>query len=902
MLPQTQKPSVTVIHRTPFSLGVPDVWQWPAGQTIAEIVRRVPLAERDEFERRGVVVLNGHEIHKGLWHVVKPRADRGAIVTLHMPVRGASGSQGGGARKQAVAIVAAIAIAVASAGLASGAGATLLGLGAGFASGTLGATLLATAVAFAGSILVASLTSSPTRQSDSSDVAAGADASSLEPSSVQGNVLQPNTPIPRVIGTRRIFPPLAAEPTLEYVGQDEIAHALFVLAGPHAIANPKFGETAYDPSTTDGDIVLQTYDGLSGSTVPDYPQRYSRTFPVNVDLSKHGNDPQNLAQYAPPLPLWHGTNTAEAPNEVWLHFLLAGLIRSQAPTELLRVPIRIRLRRRGDPDWRYLPELHYMDATQSQRRFQVKLKFGESFAGPFPQPSATRGFVEARKSVPAQNVAPTGAVWDADAYFSAGAGNDVYSSTTYTTTRVKNVDLQADVATIYLAEADWTPGIYDIEVKRGSAFRNADFTSSTYTLSGSVLDFFGMRETQILPLTYDGLYDQINFVRAVSVRNSAPLQQTHLSIMYVQAINRQAGNFSVEASGYVRDYSAGAWTNLITTSNPAPHFRDMLVGTLNFNAMPTTMLDDASLIEWRDVCDSEGYRCDLVVEGNALYETMRIVASCGYARPYASELWGVIRDYDRSAEAPVQIFSPRNSRGFAWQKAFARVPDGLRVNYRDETAEYAGRQLVVYRNGVSQLDARTEQITYDGLIDRDQIIQRANFDLAQAIYRTAIYTLEAPVESIVCRRGSLVGVNHDILMRHTGWARILDVNRDASGYVVSILLDTQIDVYNNADMLAQTDMLAVTDMSVVGLKTAIAIRRTNGNNSIHVVTASASQSDLVTLAAPLNDSGDTVEGCLVVAGISGNEYKRLIVSEIAPGANLTASLTLVDEAPELWAA
>lgn len=888
---------ITVVHRSPFVLGDPDVWTLPLSTTIAQIVARVPLQERALFMRRGVVMIDGHEVYRGCWHVTRPR--NGTAVTLHMPLRGGEG--GGGSSKQVMAIVAALAITIASAGAAAGLFGTALGIAA-IGPTTLGATLLAGAISFGGSMLVASLSSTPVKQQDSSDTQRGNDAASLDPASIQGNVLQPNTPLPRVIGTRRIHPPFVTEPTAEYVGQDEIVHAVYSLAGPHAVSLPRFGSASYDPAELDSDIALELYDGLPDSELPDYPERYSRTFGPGVQLSTHGHDPIDLSKFQEPLPVWHGSNTADDADEVWLHFLLSGLIQQASPSDPLRVPIRIRMRLRGTPTWRYLPELHYQDVTQSQRRFQIKLRFNETFPGPFSQPPNNRGFVEARKAVPAQNVSPLGAVWNCDSYFSAGAGDDDYTAGTYSTTKIRNINIEPDCVTVYLSDAAWPAGIYDIEVKRGATIRNALYTPSTYVYNGNVLDLFGMRASLALPLTHEGLFDRIDYVRTVSIRNMAPIAQAGSNaMMYVTATNRQVGNFSVEASGYVHDVDGGGnWTQYVTTSNPAPHFRDILTGTLNFNPLPMSMLDDASLLEWRNVCASEGYRCDMVVEGGSIFETLRLVASCGYARTYSSEVWGVIRDYDRSAEAPVQIFSPRNTRGFSWQKAFPRLPDGLRVNFRDEDAEYSGRQIVVYRNGINQLNAQTEQITYDGLVSRDAVIERAAFDLLQGELRSAVYSFEAPVESIVCRRGSLVGLNHDILLRQTGSARVLDVTRNGGGNVVSLTLDTDVELFNSVDMVGLSDVLSVTDVMGVGLQSSVAVRHSDGTNSVHPLTGASGYSGVVTFATPYDDDNTIEDGNLLVVGITGNEYKRLIVTEIAPGRDLTATLTLVDEAPKLW--
>src|SRR5690606_32790901 len=103
--------------------------------------------------------------------------------------------------------------------------------------------------------------------------------------------------------------------------------------------------------------------------------------------------------------------------------------------------------------------------------------------------------------------------------------------------------------------------------------------------------------------------------------------------------------------------------------------------TLNYSALPDYMRDDASILAWRDDIFANGWQCNLVAENRTVEDVLKMVASCGYAQPWYSEKWGVVRDYDRTGEVPVQIFSSSNARGFMWRKAFANLPSGLRVNF-----------------------------------------------------------------------------------------------------------------------------------------------------------------------------------------------------------------------------
>ncbi|WP_186389463.1 hypothetical protein, partial [Stappia sp. TSB10P1A] len=345
---------------------------------------------------------------------------------------------------------------------------------------------------------------------------------------------------------------------------------------------------------------------------------------------------------------------------------------------------------------------------------------------------------------------------------------------------------------------------------------------------------------------------------------------------------------------------------LAPSRNPAPWLLEAMTGRLNADPIPLDVVDLDGVLAWRSDCYAQNYTCDMVAEGESLSDLLRIIASCGYARPYQSEVWGVIRDRDRSAEAPVQVFSPRNMSKFRWTRAFARIPAGLRVTWKDALALGRERQAIVYRRGAAGTDARTEQVSYEGLVDEDKVRRRAAFDLAQAEHRSAFYDFTAPAEAIRCRRGSLIAVNHDVLTRHSQYGRIVSVTT-SGGNVTGIVLDCTIEVANTADMLATANLLAVPDMLDVGTRTGIAIRRGDGATSVHALSTAPGTTDTLTFATPVPNvivAGQPAidAGCLVVVGTIGREYRRMIVSEIRNGKGLTAQITAVDEAPQIWEA
>lgn len=1267
--PADRPAHLATIWRAPMALGSPRIDLWPQGLSVAEIVARADYLP-PEFGATGVVTIDGEPVPRAMWRHVRPKAGtaagRSIHVTFHAPVR-----EGGRGGKQILAVVAAIALTFATAGIAS-AGIPALGL----AAGSLGAKLIATSVGIVGSLVISAIAAPPTRGAE-----AGADGAggALDPVSLQGNVLQPNASVPRVIGTRRVYPPFASQPVIELVGQDELAEAVHVLAGPHKLRDIRLGETTWDGLAGEGDsgLEIEIREGRPGEPAPSLVCRIGRTDDLGVQMSVHSVDPENQVVFAGRVPVYHGMASIDRPDEVWVHFLIAGLLRQDALTDKLRVPLRMRMRRRGDSAWRHLPELHYMDSTQAARRIQIKILFGEAAVGSPIPPPAQRGFVEARKWVPVQTLAPGGGGWTADAYFSAGAGGDVYRLGTEGTTNVRNLNLQADQVTVYLDRGSWPDGVYEIEVVRGATFRTALFTSSSYQHSGAVWDFFGSHEGGTLPLTREGLLDTITLRRAVSVRHRPPVSRRDVALIAVRARNRAVGQLSVLASGLVRDLggyvaadymtpgaapvtvaaeatipngtfdktkniafecdvrlpvapaarsvlwkdggtgigaavyitssgqmvlragsgspsvqasdattavlkvpigadgqvhriawdirispgrvrlwidgvligeahttgggplsgsayagsdwggylrpstgdgsfagvaSGGVWWsdragastlrvwadrqhvapitvapvtaipngtfnkaasiafecdvrlpaepapwsvlweegdtgwgsslfvdaarrlilragsgNPATTSNtwntvivclsaemlpfdgelhrvawdirigpgrvrlwidgvligeahttgggplggsiygdadaggylrpssanvwavagipvvpvnwsapsdastlrvwpgwrqhdtsrqsvhvlapsrnPAPWLLEAMTGRLNADPIPLDVVDLDGILAWRNDCYAQNYTCDMVAEGESLSDLLRIIASCGYARPYQSEIWGVIRDRDRSAEAPVQVFSPRNMSRFRWTRAFARLPAGLRATWKDAVEHGRERQVIVYRRGAAGTDARTEQVSYEGLVDEDKVTRRAAFDLAQAEHRGTFYDFTAPAEAIRCRRGSLIAVNHDVLTRHSQYGRIVSVTT-SGGNVTGIVLDCTIEVANTADMLATANLLAVPDMLDVGTRTGIAIRRGDGSTSVHALSTAPGTTNTLTFAAPVPNvivAGKPAidAGCLVVVGTIGREYRRMIVSEIRNGKGLTAQITAVDEAPQIWEA
>lgn len=487
--------------------------------------------------------------------------------------------------------------------------------------------------------------------------------------------------------------------------------------------------------------------------------------------------------------------------------------------------------------------------------------------------------------------------WLADDYFRTTAltslttsSEEYLRSANYTTTNIRNVNLYKDRAEVYLAASTFEPGVYDVEVMFSSAYRSSAFTISTYvsTARSRVANFFGwaVSGTLVVFETPANFSARPVLSRVSSVVNDLPVAQgAGLAVIAVKT-KRPTDNVSVLASGYVNRWNGlSAFNDIGISNNPADHYYDVLAGDLNANALPAALINTTSLSDWWLHCQNKNYQVNAVFEGRTVFDALSVIAACGYGRPWQSEKWGVTIDRDRSADTPVQVFSPRNMRGFRWEKAFPRLPSGLRVRFDDKEQSYQEREIIVLRSGATD-DGNYEDVRYDGLVTQAEVTRRAQFDLGQVTQRPVAYSGEVSLEHIVAARGELVGVQYDVITRAAGFARIKSVTT-SGGNVTGLELDGTIEID-----------------PAKAARYGVAIRRLDQSQLVKeiVVPAAATNTTTITFSNPFVNPGSSVlaADCLIVAGGLGSEQKRLVVTNVIPRNAFTAMVNFCDEAPSLF--
>ena len=890
---------------------------WLSGQTvsIAEILASqsdLPL----HFHERCVARLDGEIVPRAMWpHVrLKPLITRDVTVVFSLPLGngGRGGGSGGGGSKNPLASVAEIAVLVAAAAVSGGA----LGF-AGFGAGTVGASLAGAAIGIGGALAVAALAPPPTLKANQGVVSA--DNGTNEAASLSGNMIAKGGSVPRVLGTMRVFPPIITPPLIEVVGNDTIAECVYGLAGPHALSMIEVGTT---PASSITELQTEIQEGLPNSPILGLVTRQSFTDTTiatimsdyEVDLSTGGGGINLLNQTNPSLscPQWEGMTTRIAPDEFWITISFTGGLQDTSGHNLF-VPFRIRMRQAGTTSWINLPEFHVLRTSAAPFLFMAKLMWKATPPSRNVMPNSG-GPVRAIVSVPQQNATPTGTGgWTADSYFYNGTG-DTYlvSSNVTTTTGVINMDCFSDRVEFYLNGVKFPQGgAWEAQIIRGQSVNDNPFSISAYTLSppGNVFDFFGYVTSGGIATRLDdarNVSESAEILRTASIWNQPPVPDpSAFAVIAAKVTNRSIDQLSVLASSYVNDWDGTGWNTFTTTSNPAPHLYDVLTGTLGGSPLPAAIIDSAGLVAFRTRCIAQGYTCNAVAEGKTYIDVAKLLAAAGYASLVHSELWGVSMDMDTSGNAPVQMFNPRNMSGFGGTKAFARLPTGIRAQFQDASNNYLQNEIIVFDDPNNPDSSRLEQITYDGLVNQSDVIARANYDLLQAKLRLTFYKGKADIESIVCQRGDLVGVQYDVVDSFAGFSRVQSVMRDGSGNITGFALDGSVPVTTGTDIALSPDLSTAADMADFGAQTGCAIRLKGGNGILtKAVTASQNGDNLdIAFVTPFADPGTSEidVGCLCSVGRLTSEYRRLKVYSVQPSPDMTADLTFVDEAPELWA-
>lgn len=194
-------------------------------------------------------------------------------------------------------------------------------------------------------------------------------------------------------------------------------------------------------------------------------------------------------------------------------------------------------------------------------------------------------------------------------------------------------------------------------------------------------------------------------------------------------------------------------------------------------------MDLAGIVDWAAECEDKGYKIGFVMDsGRAFFDIIADVLAAGRASfGLRNSLYSAVRDISQTV--PVQMFTPANSWGFSYTRTFADLPHALRVSFTNPEASYQQDTRTVYADGYSADGAggttaatRFEELDLRMVTDPDAAWKLGKYHLAVIYYRPNQYTLQADIEHMVCERGDLIHVAHDVTGWGVAWGRVVAIN------------------------------------------------------------------------------------------------------------------------------
>lgn len=400
-----------------------------------------------------------------------------------------------------------------------------------------------------------------------------------------------------------------------------------------------------------------------------------------------------------------------------------------------------------------------------------------------------------------------------------------------------------------------------------------------------------IRRTTADPVPSDNIIDQSFWTAMRTIRAEDPITKKGLAVvaMRIKATDQLNGvvdEFNVLSRSIVRDFVLfdQTWVEQ-ASSSPAAAYLNVLIGPANRRPIPLSRIDLPALQAWSERCRIRGYEYNAVIDTpGTVFERLSEIAAIGQASfGMRDGRYSVVVDEPKTV--PVQHLTPRNSSGYVGRRAFPDIPHALRIRFLDRDAGYQQNERLVFADGYDETNATEfETLELPGVTSGEEAHKHGRYHLAVGKLRPEVHELNTDIEHLVCTRGDLVLVTHDVTQWGLNSARIVGLQLDTAGNLRGLVLDERI----------------VMD---AGESYAVRVRLDDGTSWVRNVVTEVGEHTKIMLVEPVSANEHRPKrGDLVMFGVVGEETRELIVRTIAMDQDLSARLTLVDHAPQVHSA
>ena len=870
----------------------------PAGATVAEHLRAIGC----ELDRlTAIVSIDGRMIPRAEWDYAVPQAGQ-MLAVQAIP---AGGDDGGG--KSILGIVAMIGLVVATWYIGGGGLGAILpeALGMAFSAGQTATAVLAGGVLIGGSLALNALIP-PSRQLDD-----GMGAGAANPSfflTGTKNQLLPFGTLPQVLGRHRIFPPYAARPFTEVVGDDNYLRCLFTCGlGPLALSDLKIGETPLD-NYQDVDVDIR-YGYANDAPLAGFP---SDVYEDALSIPLDSGFVQRTTQ----------PNAKEIVLEWTFPDGLATYFKDIRNYISLTITLPVEYRLVGDVSWT-VPDVVDLGATAFvETNFagaNNDIRFAADAIGSFG--NAFYISMVQRGVILSVQVAMTGGVLTIEYPAGATAAQIITAvnaavrqeyeqfnsrSTGRVITRkirvvASNKSGNNGTGTVsnfsgYLTGGRNRNNPLDVTGKSRDSFRKV----FKFAVPAGQYEVRTRKSTGTLDPTMEHFHETYwTMLRTIQDDPPTTLAGQCLIYLRIRATNQIHGQldaFNCIAQTIAKDWDGSTWIER-PTNNPASMYRLLLQGPANAKPKPDSRLDLTTLQAFHERCTANGFAFNAVIDQRTDVRQLRqdILAAGRGTFDLRDMLYSVVEDLPQAI--PAAVITPRNAWDLRGTKLFLDLPHARKLRFKNEDKNWDDDEMLlpldgygitgldqVRRDAFGQPTGNPEATKFEtadagvGVTNPVQVFKLERYNQAVAVLRSEWWTVQQDFEQLRCQRGDLVHVNYDTLLVGLGRARIKAVAVDGGGNATGITID---------------DPLTMETGKTYGVR----CRRSNGEQVLGKLVTVAGEQSVLTFETAIPSATVPAVGDLAALGEYGLETMPCLVRAKTAAPDLQATLTLVPYAP-----